>query len=138
MVQVEYQQRGGLNSSSLYLDGEAILPTFEIEADKRGGKWLALRVVLGGVSAAVVHALLKVCASPRSGRTRAPVFVPVRVSKVDCFHRAAAIIAVVGFGIAVIEAAAAVEVGPAHHGVDGFRVVAGGDAFGLVDVVPVP
>jgi hypothetical protein len=56
----------------------------------------------------------------------------------DGLHSATPVVAVVGFGVAVIKAAPAVEVLAAHHGVDRLGVVARRNARRLVDVVPKP
>ena len=58
------------------------------------------------------------------------------IAEVDRFHGAAAVVAVVDFRVAVVEAAPAVDVGARQHRVDRFGIIAGCDARGVVDVVP--
>src|SRR5262249_5589915 len=59
------------------------------------------------------------------------------VAEVDGLHGPGAVIVVIGLGVAVIEAAAAVEVGAVEDGVLAFEVVAGGDVPGAVVAVAV-
>src|SRR6185436_5226217 len=57
------------------------------------------------------------------------------VAEVDGFHRPVAVVAAVGLGVAVVEAAAAVVVRAVEDRVHALRLVAGGDAVGAVVAV---
>ena len=74
---------------------------------------------------ATVHSVLDVSPDPRTGQVLqeglAALTVPADVvPKIDRLHRAVAIVAGVGLGVAVVEAAAVVEVPPTCHHVPFF------------------
>src|SRR6185437_11889865 len=93
---------------------------------------------VAGVEAGVgagVQAVLQVAHDPRAvAGAEAP---DLDAAEVDGFHGAGAVVVVVGLGVAVVEAAAAVEVGAVDDVVDALGVVAGGDVLGGVVAVPV-
>ena len=123
------------------IDGHTQALASQVERCEREGEGFVLIVLFGGVAATVIHAALEVCADPWPGFAITAVALPVRIAEVDGLHCASTETLVVGsgavLGIAVIEAATAVVVGAAHHGVHRFGIVAGGDAVRSVNMVAV-
>ncbi len=92
-----------------------------------------------GVGAAVdpgEQAVLQVGHDPGAvAAARAPALV---VAEVEGLHVAVAGVQAVGLGVAVVEAAAAIEVRAVEDGVHALGLVAGGDAVGVVVAVARP
>ena len=110
---------------------------FGAALDHGGGEPVAGGGVVGVVAGvgAGVQAVLHVGHDPRAvAGAEAP---DLDVAEVDGLHGAVAVVVVVGLGVAVVEAAAAVVVRAVEDGVLAFRVVAGGDVLGAVVAVAV-
>src|SRR5207247_1137475 len=135
----EYRERraapgaaGGARTSwrgFLYVGG-VVLVWMGLSVGSVGGGGV-VGVVAG--AAAGVEAVFEVGHDPGAGAGAvAPDF---DVAEVDGFHGAVAVVSAVAFGVAVVEAAAAVVVGAVEDGVHAFGLVAGGYAVGVVVAV---
>src|SRR3954453_7073708 len=126
---VEGGQSAGLGVAAA--DGPVVGFALDDGGDEAVADRGVVRVVAGVDSG--VEAVREVGHDP--GAVAGAVAPDLDVAEVDGFHGAVAVVAAVAFGVAVVEAAAAVVVGAVEDGVHAFGGVAGGDPVGVVVAV---